>query len=79
MMVLRWWLSGKESACQCKRHRKGGLYLWVGKIPWRRKWQTTPVFLSGISHGQRSLSGYSPWDLKESDIAEHTHAELESG
>ena len=35
---------------------------WVGKIPWRRKWQPAPVFLPGESHGQRSLGGYSPWD-----------------
>ena len=34
---------------------------WVGKIPWRRKWQPTPVFLPGESHGHRSLAGYSPW------------------
>ena len=40
---------------------------WVGKIPWRRKWQPTPVFLRGESHGQRSLVGYSPWGRKESD------------
>ena len=40
---------------------------WVGKIPWRRVWQPTPVFLPGESHGQRSLAGYSPWDHKESD------------
>ena len=37
---------------------------WVGKIPWRRKWQATPVFLPGKSHGQRSLVGYSPWGCK---------------
>ena len=37
---------------------------WVGKIPWRRKWQSTPVFLPGESHGQRSLMGYSPWGCK---------------
>jgi len=37
---------------------------WVGKIPWRRKWQPTPVFLPGESHGQRSLAGYSPWGRK---------------
>jgi len=37
---------------------------WVGKIPWRRKWQTTPEFLPGKSHGQRSLVGYSPWVAK---------------
>ena len=37
----------------------------VGKIPWRRKWQPTPVFLPGESHGQRSLAGYSLWGRKE--------------
>ena len=37
---------------------------WVRKIPWRRKWQTTPVFLPGEFHGQRSLAGYNPWGLK---------------
>ena len=40
---------------------------WVEKIPWRRKWQPTPVFLPGKSHRQRSLVGYSPWGCKESD------------
>ena len=39
----------------------------IGKIPWRRKWQPTLVFLSGKSHGQRSLAGYSPRGCKESD------------
>ena len=45
----------------------------MGKIPWRRKWQPTPVFLPGKSHGQRSLVDYSPWGHKELDTAEHTH------
>ena len=45
---------------------------WVGKIPWSRKWQPTPVFLPGESHGQRSLAGYSPWGCKESDTTGHT-------
>ena len=53
---LPWWHSGKESACQWKRCRKCGFDLWVGKIPWRRKWKPTPVFLLGESHGQRSLT-----------------------
>ena len=44
---------------------------WVGKIPWRRKWQPTPLFLPGEFHGQRSLAGYNPWGHKESDTAEH--------
>ena len=43
---------------------------WVGKIPWRRRWQPTPVFLPGEFHGQRSLTGYSPWGCKESDTNE---------
>ena len=48
---------------------------WVRKIPWRRKWQPTPVFLPGEYHGQRSLAGYSPWGCKESDTTEwlNTH------
>ena len=46
--------------------------LWVGKIPWRRAWQPTPVFLPGESHGQRSLAGYGPWGHKELDTTEAT-------
>ena len=46
---------------------------WVGKIPWRRKWQPTPVLLPGKFHGQRSLVGYSPWGRKESDTTERLH------
>ena len=51
--------SGKESACQCMRHRRRGFCPWIGKMPWDRKWEPTPVFLLGKSHGQRSLAGYS--------------------
>ena len=54
---LPMWLSGKEPTCQCGRC---GFDPWDGKTPWRRKWQHTPVFLPGKSHGQRSLVGYSP-------------------
>ena len=43
---------------------------WVRKIPWRRKWQPTPVFLPGEFHGQRSLAGYGPRGRKESDMSE---------
>ena len=50
-----------------------GFNPWVGKIPWRRKWQSTPVLLPGKSHGQRSLVGYSPWGRKELDTAESLH------
>ena len=42
----------------------------IGKIPWRRRWQPTPVFLLGKSHGQRNLVGYSPQDHKELDTTE---------
>ena len=72
LLYLLWWSTVqwvhldhcKESACQrwrCKRHR---FNLWVGKIPWRKKWQPTPVFLLRKSHGQWSLVGYNPWGCK---------------
>ena len=56
------WLSDKESASQCKRCRRRSLDHEVRKIPWRKKWQPTPVFLPGKFHGQRSLEGQSPQD-----------------
>ena len=65
-MGLPRWLSGKESACQCRRCEFSP---WVGKIFWRRKRQPTPIFLPGESHGQRSLVSYSPWGPKESDMS----------
>ena len=52
--------SGKEPACQCRRHKRHGFSPWVRKIPWKRVWQPTPVFLPGESHGQRSLVNYHP-------------------
>ena len=66
------WLNGKDSTCQCRRP---GFDSWVGKIPWRRESQPTPVFLPGESHGQRTLAGYSPWGHKELDTTEHKHAQ----
>ena len=54
----------------CLRCGRLGFDLWVRKIPWRREWQPTPVFLPGEFHGQRSLVGYSPWGCKESDTTE---------
>ena len=59
---LPWWLSGKESACQCRRQCR--FDPWVRKIHWRKKWQPTPVFVPGKSRGQKSLAVYSPWDHK---------------
>ena len=56
------WLSGKESTCRiCRRY---GFDLWVRKITWRRKWQPTPVVLSGESHGQKGLVGYKSTGLQ---------------
>ena len=52
---------------QCRRP---GFDPWVGKIPWRREWLPTPVFLPGEFHGQRSLVGYGPWGCKELDMTE---------
>ena len=59
-----------ESTCQCRRC---GFGPWVGKIPWRRTWQPTPVFLLGKSHGRRSLVGYGPRGHKELDTTEQLH------
>ena len=53
--------SGKDSACQCRRH---GFNPWVRKIPWRRKWQPTPVCLLRKPHEKRSLVGYNPRGCK---------------
>ena len=63
------------SACQCRRHRRYRFDPWVGKIPQKRKWQPTLVFLPRESHEQRSLAGYSPWGCKEwiSDWAHMQH------
>ena len=52
--------SHKEPTCQCRKHKRCRFDPWVGKIPWRREWQPTPLFLPGKSHGQGSLAGYSP-------------------
>ena len=84
-MGLSWWLSGKESACQFRRHKFDP---WSEKIPHsispcvltirRRQWHPTPVLLPGESHGWRSLVGCSPWGHQESDTTEwlHVHSSL---
>ena len=64
--------SGKEPACQCRRHKTQGFDPWVGKNPWKRKWQSTPVFLPGESYGLRSLVAYRPYGHKESNMTEAT-------
>ena len=55
----------KRIHLQCRRCRRCRFDPWVRKIPWRRKWQPTPVFLPGTFHGQRSLACYSPWGPKD--------------
>ena len=70
---LPWWLSGKKICLQCRRC---GFDPWVGKIPWKRKWLPTPVFLLKELYGmenpidKRNLVGCSPWGHKESDMTE---------
>ena len=59
--------SDKEPACQCRRHKRWGFDPCVGRIPLRRAWQPTPVFLPGESHGQKTLVGNSSEGYKESE------------
>ena len=75
-------INGKDGLprwCQCRRCKRCGFDSWVEKIPWRRKWQPTPIFLLGKSQGQRSLPGCSAWGHKEWDMTDwprtcaHTH------
>ena len=65
------WRLRREGACL--QRGRSSFDPWVGKIPWRRKWQPTPVLLPRKFHGQRSLVGYSPWGCKESDTTEQLH------
>ena len=73
------WVKKNLSAMQ--KTQETWLWSWVGKIPWRRKWQPTPVFLPEKSYGQRSLAGYSPLCHKELDTTEwlSTHAWSQQG
>ena len=61
-------------SCLCRRCRRCGFDPWVRKIPWRRQWQPTQVFLPKKSHGQRSLAGYSPWGHKELNVIKHMYS-----
>ena len=70
------WCSSKESTCQCRRCKRHKFDPWVRKIPWRREWLPTLVFLPGKSHGQRSLVVCSPWGHEESDTTYHTHTHI---
>ena len=77
--------SGKEPTRQCRRHRRCGLNPWRAKIPWRRAWQPTLVFLPRESHGQRGLAGYSPYGCIQLDTLSaracawaHTHTPIKN-
>ena len=65
-------LPSKGLACQSRRPKNCGFDPWVGKIPWRREWQSMPVFLPGESHEQRSLMGSRPWSHTEPHTTEMT-------
>ena len=78
MTWLPWWLRWQRICLQCGRPRFNP---WVGKIPWRGKWQPTPVLLPGKSHGLRSLVDYSPWGRRHGhdwatslSLSWHTHS-----
>ena len=71
---LSWWF--RQVCLQC---RSPEFNPWVRKIPWRREWIPTPVFLPGECHGHRSLAGYSSWDGKDSDMAERLTLPLSAG
>ena len=68
------WLGDKESACQCRRHRRLKFNPWIGKMPWRRKQQPTCL--------ENPMDGGASWatahEVAESDMTEHTHRHLES-
>ena len=69
------WHSDKEHAYQCRKFKRCRLNLQMRKIPWRRKWQPTPIFLPGKFHG---LVGYSPWGHKEStQLSNWAHKNIE--
>ena len=65
--------SSKEFTFWYRSHKRCMFHSWVRKISWRRKWQPTPVFLRGKSHGRWNLVGYSPWSPKELDTTERLH------
>ena len=68
---LPWWLRQQSVCLQCRRP---GFDSSVGKIPWRRKWQSTTALLPGKSHGWRRLAGYSLWGRKWLDVTEQLHS-----
>ena len=73
LIWLSWWLRWYRICLQCGRP---GFDPWARKIPWRREWLPTPIFLPREFHGQRSLVGYSPWGHKESYMPEWLKLQL---
>ena len=69
-MLIRGFPGGSEVKASALQWGRPGFDAWVRKIPWRRKWQSNPVFLPEDFHGQRSPVGYSLWGHKESDMTE---------
>ena len=69
-ILILWGFSSGSGCRVCLQYKTWEFDSWVGKIPWRRKWQPTPVFLPGRSHVWRSLVGYGPYGCKESDTTE---------
>ena len=65
---------GSDGKSVCLQGGRPGFYPWVGKVPWRRKWQPSSVLFPGKSNGWKSLVGYHPWGLKESDTTEWLHS-----
>ena len=75
-----WWFLGGSGVKNPSAKQETQIGSLGQKIPWRRKWQPTPVFLPGKCHGQRSLEGYSPWGHKDSDMSDWlTHILYVSG
>ena len=75
-------LAVKNLLANTGRYKKCGFDSWIGKLPWRKAWQPTTVFLPGEFHGQKSLVGYSLWGCKETDMTEmtqHAPTNLEPG
>ena len=70
------WHSVKNQRADAAICRRCGFDPWVGKIPWRRKWQCIPVLLPGESHRQRSLVGHSPWGHRGSVTAAQPSARI---
>ena len=79
MLYPNWlpgWCSGKDSACQCRRHKRHSFHPWVRKIPFSRIWHPTLVFLPGKFHGQRPLWATVYGGSKESDMTKQAYKHM---